>query len=131
MGSKSSNWWIIILLIVLILIGLIAKVSKKNKDDFEYFDEDGNMEFAYGINDDDYTVFYEGYYYIADEDEYPMGTVIFDLHVTEDYSEYQEAEDIYGAYAFSYPLYEAGLYAEYVEGDYLVYDVYSPDFYLY
>lgn len=96
-----------------------------------YFDEDGNMEFAYGINDDDYTVFYEGYYYIADEDEYPMGTVIFDLHVTEDYSEYQEAEDIYGAYAFSYPLYEAGLYAEYVEGDYLVYDVYSPDFYLY
>ena len=95
-----------------------------------YFDNEGNMELTYGINDGDTIVSYEGYYYVASEEDYPTGTVLFDLYVVEDYSEDGNASDIYGAYQFTYPLYEAGLYVEYVEGDYLVDDVYTPDFYL-
>ena len=87
-----------------------------------WFDEYGNMEMCYEVyGGTGYEVYYEGYWYPAEDDSYPESTLIFELSLVEDTSDLQIARpDIYTAMSFEYDEYSECVYMTYEDYDFLL-----------
>lgn len=96
-----------------------------------WFGEDGEMEMCYEVyGGNGYEVYYEGYWYPADEGEYYAECpIIFDLSLVEDTSDLQIARDqIYTVMSFEYDSYTDSVFMMYEDYDYLL-DVESELYY--
>ena len=87
-----------------------------------WFDEYGNMEMCYEVyGGTGYEVYYEGYWYPAEDDSYPESTLIFELSLVEDNSDIGIARpEIYTFMSFEYDEYADCVYMTYEDGDWLL-----------
>jgi len=93
---------------------------------FEFY-ADGTMDFSYGISGEAYDVYYGGEYYFANDDTLPENTIIFDLYLNENNSEYEVASELYTAVNFEFNAYSDVVGMTYENGDLLFgneYDIY-------
>ncbi|MBR2027372.1 MAG: hypothetical protein IKA10_00095 [Oscillospiraceae bacterium] len=109
-----------------------AYVETINDDEVSvglWFDEYGNMEMCYEVyGGTGYEVYYEGYWYPAEDSSYPDSTLVFELSLVEDNSDIQIARpEIYTAMSFEYDEDYECVYMRYEDYDYLL-DV-ERDFY--
>lgn len=95
-----------------------------------WFDEYGNMEMCYEVyGGNGYEVYYEGYWYPAEDSSYPDSTLIFELSLVEDTSDIQMARpEIYTAMSFEYDDMSETVFMTYEDYDYLL-DVESHYYY--
>jgi len=95
-----------------------------------WFDEYGNMEMCYEVyGGTGYEVYYEGWWYPAEDDSYPESTLIFELSLVEDTSDIQIARpEIYTAMSFEYDEMFETVFMTYEDYDYLL-DVESHYYY--
>lgn len=87
-----------------------------------WFDEYGNMEMCYEVyGGTGYEVYYEGYWYPAEDDSYPASALVFELSLVEDNSDIQIARpDIYTVMSFEYDEYSECVYMTYEDYDFLL-----------
>jgi len=87
-----------------------------------WFDEYGNMEMCYEVyGGNGYEVYYEGYWYPAEDDSYPASALVFELSLVDDYSDIQIARpDIYTVMSFEYDEYSECVYMTYEDYDFLL-----------
>lgn len=91
------------------------------------FDGSGNLYFAYGISGEAYDVFYEGSYYLAEDDTLPENAVIMELYLKEDNSGGEHPQSLYTAVTFEMSPYSDYIGMTYESGDLLFgneYDTY-------
>lgn len=85
---------------------------------FDFY-SDGTMDFSYGISGEVYDVYYTGEYYYANDDTLPENTIIFDLYLNENNSEYEVASALYTAVNFEFNAYSDVAGMAYENGDLL------------
>ena len=87
-----------------------------------WFDEYGNMEMCYEVyGGNGYEVYYEGYWYPAEDESYPASALVFELSLVEDTSDIQIARpDIYTVMSFEYDEYSECVYMTYEDYDFLL-----------
>lgn len=85
---------------------------------FEFY-ADGTMNFSYGISGEAYDVYYTGEYYFANDDTMPENTIILDLYLNENNSEYEVAAALYTAVNFEFNAYSDVVGMAYENGDLL------------
>ncbi|MBQ7283267.1 MAG: hypothetical protein IJW74_00210 [Oscillospiraceae bacterium] len=95
-----------------------------------FFDEDGSMEMCYEVyGGTGYEVYYEGYWYPAEDPALDESTLIFELSLVEDNSDIGMARaEIRTAMSFEYDAYDECVYMTYEDGDWLL-DVEEALFY--